>query len=189
MRMEMPMSLENQFDQVLSPGARAILHYIREQEQGAQVELFDRDPEREDLDRMIDTFKGSLHAVIKRRLKEVFQLEGVSVITQRDLMREITSLWSENISRLNSTEIQLLTHRFEKPGLSLHALSQNIDLSYAQTRRSIARLRSCNILKTESVLNHQALGLERILVMLENPEFILASDYVRKSLFSDSSSF
>jgi hypothetical protein len=184
----MTMNQKQSFDQVMSPGARAVLHYIEEYEQGEQVELFDNDPEREQLVKMIDTFKGNLHSTIKKRLEEVFELTGISVITQRDLMREIKALWSENISRLNSTEIQLLTYRFEKPGLSLHALSQDIDLSYAQTRRSCGRLRDCGILKTEGVLNHNALGLERILVMLENPEFILASDYVRKTLFSDSSS-
>jgi hypothetical protein len=184
-RLEMPMN--QNFDKVLSPGARAVLHYIKEYEQGEHVELFDKDPEREQLVKMIDTFKGSLHSVIERRLDEVFDLEGISVITQRDLMREIKAIWSENVSRMNSTELQLLKYRFEKPGLSLHALSQNIELSYAQTRRAVARLRNCDILKTEGILNHHALGLERILVMLENPEFVLASDYVRKTLFSDSS--
>lgn len=181
------MNPELNFDQILSPGARAVLHYIHEYEQGGTVELFDKDPEREQLVRLIETFKGSLHSAIKKRLDEVYELKGISVITQRDLMREIKAIWSEKISRLNSTEIQFLTYRFEKPGLSLHALSQNYELSYAQTRRSVARLRSCGILKTEGILNHHALGLERILVMLENPEFVLASDYVRKTLFSDSS--
>jgi DNA-binding Lrp family transcriptional regulator len=184
--LEMPMKLKHEFDKVMSPGARAVLHYIEESEQGKEVELFDNDPERERLVKMIDTFKGSLHLAIKKRLDEVFELSGISVITQRDLMREIKELWSENISRLNTTEIQLLKYRFEKPGLSLHALSKDIDLSYAQTRRSYARLRNCGILKTEGILNHHALGLERILVMLESPEFVLASDYVRKTLFSDS---
>ncbi|MGD2072454.1 MAG: hypothetical protein PVG65_03090 [Candidatus Thorarchaeota archaeon] len=180
------MSPEKNYDQIISPGARAVLHYIQEYEQGEHVELFDKDPEREQLVKMIDTFKGNLLSAIKKRLDEVFELKGISVITQRDLMREIKALWSENISRMNSTEIEILAYRFEKPELSLHALSQNIDFSYAQTRRSIARLHNCNILRTEGILNHQALGLERILVMLEEPEFVLASEYVRKTLFSDS---
>ena len=91
------------FESKLSPSATAILRFVKTFEEGGQLQVFQTDAEFELLQAMVTTYRGSLHSLLTRRLEEVVNLGGVSIISQRDIMSLIVNLWEENISRLSGS--------------------------------------------------------------------------------------
>ena len=148
------------FESKLSPSATAILRFVKTFEEGGQLQVFQTDAEFELLQAMVTTYRGSLHSLLTRRLEEVVNLGGVSIISQRDIMSLIVNLWEENISRLSRTELPFLEAAIKNPGASLNALSAKAELSYAQSRRAQKRLNDSGVLKTVGSLNTHKLGLE-----------------------------
>jgi len=173
------------FESKLSPSATAILRFVRTFEEGGQLQVFQTDAEFELLQAMVTTYRGSLHSLLTRRLEEVVNLGGVSIISQRDIMSLIVNLWEENISRLSKTELPFLEAAIKNPGASLNTLAAKSELSYAQSRRAQKRLNDSGVLKTVGMLNTHKLGLERVLIIFESPSLVLSGPYVQKTLMVD----
>jgi DNA-binding Lrp family transcriptional regulator len=173
------------FESKLSPSAIAILRFVRTFEEGGQLQVFQMDAEFELLRRMVTSYRGSLYSLLTRRLVEVVNLGGVSIISQRDIMSLIVNLWEENISRLSRTELPFLEAAIKNPGAPLNSLATKAELSYAQTRRAQKRLSESGVLKTVGMLNTHKLGLERVLIIFESPSLVLSGPYVQKTLMVD----
>ncbi|RLI54893.1 MAG: hypothetical protein DRP09_11565 [Candidatus Thorarchaeota archaeon] len=172
----------------LSPSAKALLTAAKDIEEGVAVNLFQEDDESRHLRQMVSTFRGSLHSVLLQRLREVVQLGDVTLCSQRDLTSLIRELWQDNISRLSRTELPFLEAALRSPGRTLTEMAKNASLSYAKARRAEKRLRTSGVLRIGGMLNTHALGLERILILSQNPSFVLGGPYVSAVLFSDSHS-
>ncbi|MHA2396326.1 MAG: hypothetical protein ACXAC0_06440 [Candidatus Thorarchaeota archaeon] len=173
------------FENKLSPSAIAILRFVRTFEEGGQLQVFQMDAEFEILRTMVTSYRGSLYSLLTRRLVEVVNLGGVSIISQRDIMSLIVNLWEANISRLSRTELPFLEAAIKNPGVTLNALATKAELSYAQTRRAQKRLSESGVLKTVGMLNTHKLGLERVLIIFESPSLVLSGPYVQKTLMVD----
>jgi DNA-binding Lrp family transcriptional regulator len=180
-----PKEDDSKFENKLSPSATAILRFVRTFEEGGQLQVFQTDAEFEMLNTMLTSYRGSLCSLLTRRLEEVVDLGGVSIISQRDVMSLIVNLWEENISRLSRTELPFLEVAIKNPGASLNSLATKAGLSYAQTRRAQKRLSESGVLKTVGMLNIQKLGLERVLVIFESPSLVLSGPYIQKTLMID----
>jgi len=175
------------FERKLSPSASAILKFVKTFEEGGQLEVFQADAEFEMLRKMVMSYRGSLHSILIRRLEEVVNLGGVSIITQRDVTSLIVNLWKENISNLTKSELPFLECVLKNPGQSLKDLSKKSGLSYAQSRRAQKRLTDSGVLKIGGMLNPNRLGLDRVLIILENPALVLSGPYIQKLLWIDGS--
>ncbi|MFW9962967.1 MAG: hypothetical protein ACFFCX_05375 [Candidatus Sifarchaeia archaeon] len=173
------------FENKLSPSATAILRLVRTFEDGGQLQVFQTDAEFELLRSMVTSYRGSLYSLLTRRLEEVVNLGGVSIISQRDVMSLIVQLWEDNISRLSKTELPFLETAIKNPGVALNELAKNSGLSYAQTRRAQKRLSESGVLRTVGMLNTRKLGLERVLIIFESPSLVLSGPYVQKTLMVD----
>ncbi|MFW9838686.1 MAG: hypothetical protein ACFFE7_14305 [Candidatus Thorarchaeota archaeon] len=173
------------FETKLSPSAMAIIRFVKTYEEGGQLQVFQTDAEFEMLRTMVESYRGSLYALLTRRLEEVVNLGGVSIISQRDIMSLIVNLWEENISRLSRTELPFLEAAIKNPGATLNVLSTKAGLSYAQTRRAQKRLNDSGVLKTIGMLNTHKLGLERVLIIFESPSLVLSGPYVQRVLMVD----
>ncbi|MFX1579082.1 MAG: hypothetical protein ACFFBJ_05500 [Promethearchaeota archaeon] len=173
------------FESKLSPSATAILRFVKTFEEGGQLQVFQTDAEYEVLQMMVNSYRGSLHSLLTRRLEEVVNLGGVSIISQRDVMSLIVNLWEENISHFSRTELPFLEAAIKNPGAALNALASKASLSYAQARRAQKRLNESGVLKTVGMLNTHKLGLERILIIFESPSLVLSGPYVQKKLMVD----
>ena len=173
------------YEDKLSPSAIAILRFVRTFEDGGQLEVFQTDAEFEILRTMVTSYRGSLYSLLKRRLEEVVDLGGVSIISQRDIMSLIVNLWEENISRLSRTELPFLEAAIKNPGTTLNFLAERAGLSYAQSRRAQKRLSESGVLKIVGMLNTHKLGLERVLIIFESPSLVLSGPYVQKILMVD----
>ena len=181
----MPEEDSPKFESKLSPSATAILRFVRTFEEGGQLQVFQTDAEFESLQAMVTSYRGSLYSLLTRRLEEVVNLGGVSIISQRDITSLIVNLWEENISRLSRTELPFLEAAIKNPGATLNALAEKADLSYAQTRRAQKRLSDSGVLRTTGMLNTHKLGLERVLIIFESPSLVLSGPYVQKTLMVD----
>ncbi|MGY5871650.1 MAG: hypothetical protein RTV72_05365 [Candidatus Thorarchaeota archaeon] len=175
------------FESKLSPSASAILKFVKTFEEGGQLEVFQADAEFEMLRKMVISYRGSLYSLLTRRLEEVVDLGGVRIITQRDVMSLIVNLWETNISNLTRAELPFLESVLRNPGKSLKELSKISGLSYAQSRRAQKRLIDSGVLKIGGMLNPNRLGLDRLLIILENPSMVLSGPYCAKTLFIDGS--
>ena len=173
------------FESKLSPSAIAILRFVKTYEEGGQLQVFQMDAEFELLRTMVTSYRGNLYSLLTRRLVEVVNLGGVSIISQRDIMSLIVNLWEENISRLSRTELPFLEAAIKNPGVTLNSLATKAELSYAQTRRAQKRLSESGVLKTVGMLNTHKLGLERVLIIFESPSLVLSGPYVQKTLMVD----
>ena len=173
------------FESKLSPSAIAILRFVKTYEEGGQLQVFQMDAEFELLRTMVTSYRGNLYSLLTRRLVEVVNLGGVSIISQRDIMSPIVNLWEENISRLSRTELPFLEAAIKNPGVTLNSLATKAELSYAQTRRAQKRLSESGVLKTVGMLNTHKLGLERVLIIFESPSLVLSGPYVQKTLMVD----
>ena len=175
------------YENKLSPSASAILKFVKTFEEGGQLQVFQADAEFETLRKMVMSYRGSLHSFLTRRLGEVVNLGGVSIITQRDVTSLIVNLWEENISNLTRSELPFLECVLKNPGHSLKDLSKRSGLSYAQSRRAQKRLVDSGVLKIGGMLNPNRLGLDRVLIILENPSLVLSGPYIQKMLWIDGS--
>jgi DNA-binding Lrp family transcriptional regulator len=183
----LPKDRTTNFESKLSPSASAILKFVKIFEEGGQLEVFQADAEFETLRKMVMSDRGSLHSLLSRRLEEVVNLGGVSIITQRDVMSTIVNLWEKNISNLTRAELPLLEQVLRKPDKTLREWAQMAGLSYAQCRRAQKRLNDSGVLKIGGMLNPEQLGLDRLLIILENPSLVLSGPYCQKMLFVDGS--
>ncbi|MFW9806241.1 MAG: hypothetical protein ACFFFK_05880, partial [Candidatus Thorarchaeota archaeon] len=181
----MPVERGPNFESKLSPSATAILRFVKTFEEGGQLQVFQTDAEFELLRAMVTSYRGSLYSLLTRRLEEVVNLGGVSIISQRDIMSLIVNLWEDNISRLSRTELPFLEAAIKNPGATLNDLAKKAKLSYAQSRRAQKRLNDSGVLKTVGMLNTQKLGLERVLIIFESPSLVLSGPYVQKTLMVD----
>ncbi|UCE11331.1 MAG: hypothetical protein JSW61_05200 [Candidatus Thorarchaeota archaeon] len=177
--------LGQRFHERLSSSAHAVLRAIRVLEDGESIDLFQRDPDFDRLRRITSSYKGSLYRALERRLDGVIKMGGVSVITQRDLMSVVHSVWATNVSRLSKKENAVLSGAIGNPGAGLGELATHVGLTYSQTRRALHRLRSADVLRTIGLLDVERLGLERILVRFESPGSVLYGPYVENVLFVD----
>jgi len=175
------------FENKLSPSAAAILKFVKAFEEGGQLNVFSADAEFKKLRKMVISYRGSLHSLLKQRLEEVVSLGGVSIITQNDVFQEIVNLWEKNTSNLTRSELPFLEHALKNPRLSLKELSEQSGLSYPQSRRAQKRLTDSGVLKIGGMLNPNLLGLDRVLIILENPSLVLSGPYIQKSLYVDGS--
>ncbi|MGY5861084.1 MAG: hypothetical protein RTU09_01735 [Candidatus Thorarchaeota archaeon] len=177
------------FRSKLTSSATAVLRVLQSFEERNDAEIFDdSDPDASHLRKMVETYRGSLYSEVKRHLAEVITLGGVSVVTQRDVIGLVEEIWDSNVSRCSPTELKVLKGILEDSSLSLRSLSSVVGLSYAQTRRAAQRLRASGVLRVKGLLNTNLLGLERVLVILENPTLVLSGPYIHKTLFVDSPS-
>ena len=172
-------------DRRLSPSARAILRFIQVSETGGKIEVFSEDADTVHLRKIVKSYRGHLYPLLMKRLGQVLRLGGVEIITQRDIMSLIDRLWADNISTLTKTELPFLEAVLKSPGDSLKSLSEKARFSYPQARRAQKRLSESGVLKIGGMLNTDQLGLERILIVLENPSLVLSGPYCQKELFVD----
>ena len=181
----MPDDATSKREKKLSPSAQAILRFIRTFEEGGTIDVLTEDADFTRLRQIVTSYRGSLFASLMKRLEQVFKLGGVEIITQRDVMSLITQLWEDNISTLSMTELVFLEAVVKNPGDSLKDLSVKANQSYAQSRRAQKRLFDSGVLKIGGMLNVHQMGLERVLIALENPSLVLSGPYCQKSLFID----
>ncbi len=180
---------DTDFRSKLTSSATAVLCVLQSFEGRKDAEIFDdSDPDASYLRKMVRTYRGSLYSEITRRLTEVIILGGVSVVTQRDVISLVGEIWDSNVSKCSPTELKVLKGVLEDSSLSLRSLSSVVGLSYAQTRRAAQRLRASGVLRIKGLLNTNLLGLERVLIILENPTLVLSGPYIHKALFVDSPS-
>jgi DNA-binding CsgD family transcriptional regulator len=178
------MSKPEPFEQFLSPSARALLKSIDRVEQGESLDyLFQRDPTLDRIQQMVSTYRGKLHKDLCDRLHFLIELGNISIITQHDLMQIAENIWYENISTLSKTELKFLSASFDLPGQPLKTQSTISRLSYSQTRRASKRLSETNILRVRCALNCENLGLTRLLLALEAPDFVIAGPFVTSTIF------
>ncbi len=175
------------FQRKLSPSASAILKFVKTFEEGGQLQVFQADAEFEMLRTMVMSYRGSLSTLLQKKLEEVVNLGGVEIITQRDVMSLIVNLWKTNISNLTHAELPFLESVLKHPKYSLKELSVSSGLSYAQSRRAQKRLTDSGVLQVGGMLNPNRLGLDRLLIILENPSMVLSGPYCQKNLFIDGS--
>jgi len=175
------------FERKLSPSASAILKFVKTFEEGGQLEVFQADAEFELLRTMVKSYRGSLYTLLQKKLEEVVARGGVDIITQRDVMSLIVNLWKINISNLTSSELPFLESVLKNPRYSLRELSVSAGLSYAQSRRAQKRLTDSGNLRVGGMLSPNKLGLDRLLIILENPSMVLSGPYTQKNLFIDGS--
>jgi DNA-binding Lrp family transcriptional regulator len=183
----LPKDKKSKFENKLSPSASAILKFVKTFEEGGQLEVFQGDAEFESLRTMVLSYRGALHTLLQKKLEEVVDLGGVEIITQRDVMSLIINLWKINISNLTRAELPFLESVLKHPKYSLKELSTNSGLSYAQSRRAQKRLNDSGVLRVGGMLNPNRLGLDRLLIILENPSMVLSGPYCQRMLFIDGS--
>ena len=172
----------------LSPSAKAVLEVVHEIEDGQDAKVFQDGPDTDHLRTMTKTFRGSMYSALTKRLAEVIDMGGVSIITQSDLMSLAIDLWNRNASRLSETEVAVIKGATESPGLALNELALKVGLSYPQARRAHQRLRECGIFRVLGSLNLDSMGLERVLLVMKSPQLVLSGPYIEKTLFVDGSS-
>lgn len=169
----------------LSHSAQALLRILKQLQQKQTPNLFQPDPQVAELQKMVSTYKGSITTATERRLQRIIDRGGVSIITQDDLMGIIRSLWESNISRMNVTELKVLEGTLKEPEANISELASGIKQSYSKTRRAVEHLRVTGILKREGRLDAAQMGLDRLLIIMENPTGVLNSPYFTRFLFSD----
>jgi len=183
----LPKDKKSKFGNKLSPSASAILKFVKTFEEGGQLEVFQGDAEFESLRTMVLSYRGALHTLLQKKLEEVVDLGGVEIITQRDVMSLIINLWKINISNLTRAELPFLESVLKNPRYSLKELSKSAGLSYAQSRRAQKRLTDSGVLRVGGMLSPSRLGLDRLLIILEDPSMVLSGPYCQKNLFIDGS--
>jgi len=183
----LPKDKKSIFENKLSPSASAILKFVKTFEEGGQLKVFQGDAEFESLRTMVLSYRGALHTILQKKLEEVVDLGGVEIITQRDVMSLIINLWEINISNLTRAELPFLESVLKHPRYSLKEISKSSGLSYAQSRRAQKRLTDSGVLRVGGMLNPNRLGLDRLLIILENPSMVLSGPYCQRLLFIDGS--
>ncbi|TFH04205.1 MAG: hypothetical protein E4H14_15255 [Candidatus Thorarchaeota archaeon] len=183
----LPKDQKPKFESKLSPSASAILKFVKTFEEGGRLEVFQGDAEFESLRTMVMSYRGALHALLQKKLEEVVDRGGIEIITQRDVMSLIVNLWKINISNLTHAELPFLESVLKNPKYSLKDLSKSSGLSYAQSRRAHKRLIDSGVLRVGGMLNPNRLGLDRLLIILENPSMVLSGPYCQRMLFIDGS--
>ncbi|MHA1479885.1 MAG: hypothetical protein ACTSQZ_00465 [Candidatus Thorarchaeota archaeon] len=175
------------FRNKLSPSARAILNALCKLEKGESIELFQQGPESEikKLKKWVKTYKGGFCTAVRKRIRLVISRGGIVVITQDDIMRLIREMWRDNISRLSSTELQVLEFILQNPELGTIELVEKTNLTYARIRRAKENLQTTGVLQRKGRLNAAPLGLDRILIQLNNPTYVPVSPYFEKTLYID----
>ncbi|TFF93147.1 hypothetical protein EU546_06605 [Candidatus Thorarchaeota archaeon] len=168
-----------------SASADALLRAVQKIEQGLSIDLFNQGPDIEQVQRMVETYRGSLYDDLVERLDKVARLSGVLLATQRDIFSLIVQLWEDNISRLNKTELLVLQGAVEMPGESISNLSRHTGISYSRTRRGYRKTERAGVLRVEGMLNCESIGLERVIIVLQNPSLSLVGPYIEKSLYVD----
>ncbi len=169
----------------LSHSATALLQALQNMQSQDDTGIFQPGPEVLQLKEYLETYKGNLYDVVIRRLEDMMSLGDIEVVSQDVLLNLIQRVWNRKVSKLNGTEVQVITGLLDSPHLSIKELSREIDLSYGQTRRAIEQLQSTSILEFKSILNVAELGLDRIIIELEEPENLLTSPYITRYLFVD----
>jgi hypothetical protein len=181
----MPDDDTQNLEKKLSPSAQAILRFVKIFEEGGMIDVLTEDADFLRLQQIVTSYRGSLYVSLMKRLEQVLKLGGVEIITQRDVMSLITQLWEDNISTLSKTELIFLEVVLQNPGNSLKDISMKADQTYSQCRRAQKRLFDSGVLKIGGMLNVPKLGLERVLIALEDPSLVLSGPYCQKSLFID----
>ncbi len=169
----------------LSHSAKAVLKILKQLEDSQNPNIFQPGPEVEELRRIATTYRGGCFSAVTRRLNRIVQRGGVDIITSSDLMAIIKDLWERNISRLSETEVRVLDGVLKNPELNVNELSKEVALSYSRTRRALEQLRSTGILRREGRPDVSQLGLDRIMIYMENPTGLLNSPFFTRFLFID----
>lgn len=172
----------------LSHSAKAVLKILKQLEDNQNFSIFQPTPELQELRRIVSTYRGGCYSAVTRRLDRIISKGGVDIITSPDLMGIIRNLWERSISRLSETELKVLEGVLKNPEISMSDLSKKIELSYSRTRRAIEQLRATGIMKRQGRPDAAHLGLDRILIISENPSGVLNSPYFTRMLFSDGAS-
>jgi DNA-binding Lrp family transcriptional regulator len=170
-----------------SHDARTLINIVCGLVKKKELDLFQRGPEIDRLIQIHESHRGNLCTALKARLREVEELGGVELITQKDVWALIEEIWHRNASIFSETEQAVLRESLLGPGIGIRDLAARAKLSYSQARRAVQRLRRAEVLRMEGALNASKLGLERVLVILEAPELVLSSPYITKTLFVDGS--
>lgn len=74
-------------------------------------------------------------------------------------------------------DISFLEAAFENHGASMKELSESTGFSYTKIREAQSRVKSSGMLQIGAMLNARALGMERYLILLENPSLVLSTSY------------
>ncbi|TFG12867.1 hypothetical protein EU537_07830 [Candidatus Thorarchaeota archaeon] len=177
--------IETRIDNNLSHSAAALLQALKNMQCEDDAGIFQPGPEVGQLREYLATYKGNLYDAVLGRLEDLIGLGGIEVVSQDVLLNLIKRVWNRKVSKLNGTEVKAITGLLKCPHLSIKDLARQIDLSYGQTRRAIEQLQSTSILEFKSIPNVAKLGLDRILIELEEPETLLISPYITRYLFVD----
>ncbi len=171
----------------LTPSARAVFDYLVALETGHAPDLFqDSDDETRWIKRVTETFRGSIVSALLARLSQVLRLGNVTVITQRDMMSLIESMWSRNISCLSENETKVIRYALEVEGASISELASKSGLSYPKVRRAYQQLTQRGVLRVEGMPTLESFGLERLLVIFERPTLVFTSPFIEHAIFIDS---
>ncbi|MEM2142477.1 MAG: hypothetical protein QXS20_07655 [Candidatus Thorarchaeota archaeon] len=169
----------------LSPAAQSLMKHLLSIEQGASPDLFEDDPYNRRLEMMCLTTRGSLYSQILETIRESLSRGHVSIVTQHDVQFIAEWIWRSNISRLSSIEILCIGNLVREPTMSLSNLSERTGVAYGRIRRAYNRLTQSGVLRKRGLLRYDAMGLERILAVLEEPAFVLQSEFIEHTLFVD----
>ncbi len=186
--MEHPVNDDRLFRQRLSPLAHAFLETIQRLEAGEEVTAFQGETELKHITQMVSTYRGSLLAALTNRLHKLLTIDDAVIVTQREISTLIEEIWLRNITRFSNPELRVMQALSELSSPQLSHVAEVTGLSYAQARRAMKHLIDTQVVRVQGILNTQELGLERLLVILENPSLVISSPYVEKIFFADGSS-
>ena len=183
----MPSDDDSEILDKLSHSAKAVLKILRSVEQKQKSDFFQEDPELQELRRWVSTYRGSIYTKTLRRLRLLVSRGGVRIVTQGDLLGIIKEIWEHNISRLSETELDVLEGLLRTPEFSMKDLAKKVGLTYNRTRRALDHLRATGVLRREGRIDAASMGLDRVLIIQENPTGCVNSPYVTRVLYVDGS--
>ncbi|MDF1538057.1 MAG: hypothetical protein P1Q69_04060 [Candidatus Thorarchaeota archaeon] len=183
----MPKDDDSEVYSKLSHSAKAVLKILQRVEQNQAPDLFQEDPELQELRRWVSTYRGGIYTKTLRRLRTLVSRGFVQIITQGDLLGIIKEIWEQNISRLTETELNVLEGLLQSPDLSMKELAKHIKITYNRTRRALDHLKSTGVLRREGRVDAASLGLDRLLIIQTNPTGVVNSPYVTRALYVDGS--
>ncbi|MFW9850150.1 MAG: hypothetical protein ACFFF4_13520 [Candidatus Thorarchaeota archaeon] len=184
---QMAGSSQSGYKTKLSHSASALLSILKQLQANQNLNIFQPGPQVEELKKIVQTYRGGIFTATERRLNSIVKKGGISVITEPDLMRIIRDIWNHNISKLTKTELKALEGVLKKPELTTAELSKEVGLTYNRCRRALDSLKKSTVLRREGRVDAAALGLDRILIVMEGPSGIITSPYFTRTLFVDGS--
>ena len=132
---------------------------------------------------------------LKALILDTSLIHGNSILSTFDGPRNFLAADVTETSSSSSTILfhwEKLDPRFlqifvRNPGASLKELSKKAGWTHAKTHRAYKSLSDSRIIQTTGFLDIDLLGLQRVLIIIENPRQVLTGPSVHKTLFIDGS--